>query len=1190
MAQEFRGVISGQVTDSHGGVIPNATVTAVREGIPQPYTAQTSSAGNYSIPYVVPGVYIVTVEVPGFKKAVRTGITVDVSQKLNLDFDLEVGSVSETVTVLVAPELINTADASGGTVMDPEKVQNLPLNGRQAYMLLSLTPGVRFTTTVFGPNGNSGTRGWDVTNAYVFNGIGTRNYNQFTLNGAPITRQQNGTWQISPNVDGIQEFKVMTNTYDAQYGRVGGGSVNITMKAGTKSFHGTVFDYWRNSIFDANTYQANAVPEGQLVGKRKGLHNQHQFGGTIGGPIPLGKLKNKTFFFFSFEGWREVIPFPIGPISTPGADIRPRADGSVDFSNSGFVVYDPTTTRACTTADHCPSGTSFIRTPFFNNIIPANRISDTGKKILALFPQPNVAGTAAGGFNLEGNNFTNTGLEGRYTYNQPIVRIDHNFSARTRIYGLFSYQAGTEYRNTNGFSGPAEIGNDHTHRWPTDLVLDATHTFSSTLVGDLRVSAARFHQLFPDGALPAGLAKLSPSDLGLKMPAIPTSFGDFAPQMAVAGYPTIIANNYQSNSYDTTYDLGASLTQILGRHTFHYGGEYMRIERADLTAGRPNGQFSFGSGFTQWDPNNRGRAPGLKTGQTDGNAVASLLLGYPSSGFVDWNTQYYSRYPYYGFYLQDDFKVRRNLTLNMGLRWDDELAVKERFNRLNGGFCFTCVNPATSQINYSNPNAALLPNPLLGGITFVGVNGMPERPYKNYLTHWQPKFGLAWALNSKTVFRGGYGISYVFGIDLDTPQNGFSITTGYVSSLDSGNTPTNYFLTGNPFPNGVLQPPGSSLGLYTGVGNGISFDLPNRRIPKVQSWSVGIQRELPKRILLDVSYVGNKAVQLRAPYEFNSLTPAQVAQYGPAYLDQSVPNPFAGILPALSSLGNPSATTIRRYLLLLPFPQFNGSTFSNTEPNGYSTYNAMQLKAQKRLSGSGAAIRGLSFLLSFTWSKAIRADNYLNNGGNRDIQDPPQQLNKVIADYDRPWDLAFSGVWGLPIGKGGLIAKNAKGLLGGIINNWSLDWIFTDAGGTPVGIPNAIFNCPNHPSYKPAHQSFGEWIYNEDPTCYKSYPTWTPRVTPTRVSYLRNPWTPNLDASLQKQWAIREGKYLQYRFEVFNVSNTPRFGGPSTGGIGANGITSPPTFSNGAWSGFGTINFNQQNFPRQMQMSLKLIF
>jgi hypothetical protein len=287
-AQEYRGTIMGQVTDASGAIVPKAIITAT--GPQQVYKAATSNRGEFTIPFVQPGTYTVSVEAPGFKKIVRNGVLVNVADKLNLSFTVEVGAVTDTVTVTADTLEVNTADASGGMVIDQKQVQNLPMNGRQIYTMLNLTPGVRTDYSGF-----SGTRGWDENNHVYINGQ-SGNYNQFALNGAPVSQQNgggSGTWNIAPSVDAVEEFKVMTNTYDAQYGRSNGGTINTILKSGTDKYHGTAFDFWRNSALDANSYQANQR------GVDKPFHNQHQFGGTFGGPVP--KLGRSTYFFFSFE-------------------------------------------------------------------------------------------------------------------------------------------------------------------------------------------------------------------------------------------------------------------------------------------------------------------------------------------------------------------------------------------------------------------------------------------------------------------------------------------------------------------------------------------------------------------------------------------------------------------------------------------------------------------------------------------------------------------------------------------------------------------------------------------------------------------------------------------------------------------------------------------------------------------------
>ncbi len=505
-AQEFRAILSGVVRDPSGAVIPNAKVTVVKSDSGQTYTAQTTSAGLYTIPYILPGTYEVSAEAAGFKKALQPNVTLEVAQKLSLDFALQVGAVTQEITVTAAPALVSTADSSGGTVLGLGQVQTLPLNGRQVYMLLQLTPGVQFTQTQFGPRGFSGTRGWDINPKFSMGG-GWEGQNQFLLNGSPVITDNAdwaGTWLLAPNVDAIQEFKVMINTYDAEYGRTGGGIVNTTLKAGTNALHGTAFDYERNSALDANTFTNN------LKNAPKGLHIVHQWGGTVGGPIK----KNKAFFFGSFEGWREVVPFPAVSTTIPsgGASplIRVLPNGDVDFSATGFNIFNPLSTHCVKqTAQGCAQ---FGRDQFAGNIIPAQFVNPIGLKVFKLYPAPNAPGL--------NNNFFATGNLGRYRYNQPVVRVDYNFSEATRMYGTFAWQRGFEHRNNTGFEPPAARGNLDSERDQVSAIWDVTHIFSPTLLLDVQLSYGRFHDYFPDGFQ---FDKITQADLGLAMPTIATS-------------------------------------------------------------------------------------------------------------------------------------------------------------------------------------------------------------------------------------------------------------------------------------------------------------------------------------------------------------------------------------------------------------------------------------------------------------------------------------------------------------------------------------------------------------------------------------------------------------------------------------------------------------------------------------------
>jgi hypothetical protein len=1214
-AQEFRGVISGQVTDPSGAVVPNAMIEALREGTQQPYTAQSNGSGIFSIPYVLPGRYDITVEAPGFKKAVRTGVNLDVSQKLSLTIALEVGSVAETVTVQETPSLLSTGDASGGTVIDAQKTQDLPLNGRQIYTLMLYAPGVRYT-------GGNTTRGWDQTNSYVINGV-QNSYNQFTLNGAPISQQIStgrGTWFIAPNVDSVQEVKIQTNTYDASYGRAGGGTVNVVTKAGTKSFHGTAFDFWRGSVLEANTFQNNQR------GVKKPFHNQHDFGGTVGGPVP-GIGKDNTFFFFSFEGWRESAPQSI-LTSAPRVDVRPRADGSVDFrtyfANQLGSQYNPNgpTSKggifnpfSCATTNS--DGTCATRNRFSYNgqldVIPPNMVRAIGLKILSLYPLPN--NPAAGEFN---NYISNA--PGSLKFNQPIIRIDHNFSDKTRFYGMFSYWSGLQFQNNTGYTEDESLkivrGNINSYRSFIHQILDLTHTFSPTVFGDLRFSFGRSVDRAPNGAVAAGTVKLTPGDLGFtNYPLPPTTTEVEAPTIQVGGYPDIIGNNKYGDfghpPMNEMYELSPTLTHSMGRHSLRYGAQFMLLhaipccgaaDASGIGVG-PGGRFSFSGAFTQQNPN---------TGNSDGAAIASLLLGAPSGGFIPFSYDVYESYRYFGLYLQDDFKLRRNLTLNLGLRWDIESSPVERFHKLNAGFDYSAKSPLQGAVTLPANNIPLANNTglplttgqvitgtLLGGFNFSSDK---LKPYDTQKNHWQPKFGLSWAINDKTVLRGGWGRSYAFAIEL----GGNTTWTQNTNYNQVGTTPSAQFNTGNPYPTGLVVPPGNIFGLLSGVGNGQSFDQRDRQIPVVQQYSFGFQRQLPGSIVLDVSYVGTRTNKLRVGTQFNAL-PTDIfnkCTQTPTFCTTLVRNPFfwqnlnpaslpAGFLDSYKSTTLGAAASVQVSALMVPFPHFSTSLFSNTEPIGSSNYNSLAVRLEKRISGGGALIKGLSLLTSFTWSRTMAANGFLNNGG-AGLRDA--KLFYAVTGSDRPFDLAFAGTWGVPIGKGGVVASNAHGLAGQVLNHWDLGWILTADSGTPIGLPNGtFFSCPGHPSYLPdkGKQSYTQWLYNENPACFRNFPQFTPTTVIPRVSYIRGPANkPQLALSLGKKFGIWEGKFLQLKAEVFNVTNTRIFGGPSTGSptVAPQPVANIKPGEPGSFSGYGTIGSTQQNVPRQAQLSLKFLF
>src|SRR5262249_55249409 len=452
---------------------------------------------------------------------------------------------------------------------------------------------------------------------------------------APISTRD-GTWEVAPNVEAVQEFKVMTNTYDASYGRFGGGVVNTTLKSGSNAWHGDVFDYFRNKVFDANSFQNN------LIGAPKPKHNQHQWGGVVGGPF----RKDKDFILGSFEGWRERIGFP-AVTSVPPLLLR---DG-LHFTDFGYKIYDPASTHRCGTQEPASTcqGRTFIRNPFPGNVIPLQRISPIGKAILSYFPAPNAAGL--------NNNFVASGNVGRYKYHQPMVRWDHVFGDNDKFYALFTYQHGQEYRDQTGFGPPAGNGDVGSQRTDQNYILAWTHVLSPTAVLDVRGSFGRFTAFFPrytDFGLTA-------EKLGMtQMIHAPTFQKNTAPQIVIGGYTQLFATAGTVFSWETNnqWNFTPSLTMTRGKHSLRTGFEYHYYARGADSPGWSNGSFTFNKSWTQ-------QFPDFDQGALDGSGVASLLLGTPTGGQIDWNANSYRTRPYFGFYVQDDWRVTPRLTLNL---------------------------------------------------------------------------------------------------------------------------------------------------------------------------------------------------------------------------------------------------------------------------------------------------------------------------------------------------------------------------------------------------------------------------------------------------------------------------------------------------------------------------------------------
>jgi hypothetical protein len=1175
-------------------MVGSAAVRATSRVNNRSVSVKTTADGVYTIPYLEPGVYDVEVTAPGFRNVKLTAVELQTQQRLNLPVRMTLGEAKAQVTVEARQELIDSTDSNRGLVFDPLKTQEMPLNGRQAYMLLTLTPGVIFTQEQFGASGFSGTRGWDVNSNFKFNGARSGNGNNiFLMNGSPVSNE-GSTWEFSPTIDSIQEFKAITTAFDAQYGHEAGGIVNTTIKSGTNKWHGDVYDYFRNRVLDANSFQNN------VAGLGKGRHNQNQFGGVIGGPI----RKNKDFLFAGYEGWQEVVPFPAQGTTVP-VDLR----NGQNFSNYQITIYDPLTTHACGASNEQCSQSPYWRNVFPGDVIPATRLSPVGQKILSYLPAPNSPGTGAGGIT---NNFVANFNEGRYWYNQPLVRWDHVFSDKDKFTAMYTNFHGYEFRSTAGFAKPVATGNTDNERTFNGINLDETHVLSSTAVLDVRGNFMRFTQLSPG---------YNNQALGITAQSVGMTDMIHAPTVAAGVIPNInitgIANTssttsnplFGSGSYSwspyTSWDLTPNVTWVRGKHTLHIGFEYRYEARGNVSLGNAYGSFTFNSNFTR-------QASGRSLVATDAfDSIASVLLGIPDSGNIDNNATSYNTRQYYAGYLQDDWKVNSRLALNLGVRYEVQLPYLERYNRMDSVFNVNVTNPLNDQVlaawntakqaydanpanKYPYPAA---PAAILGGYQFAGQNGLPRRQFYPDWTTLAPRAGFAYRMGDKTALRGGVGVYYQSMTQTGAPQTGFSASTPYLNSLDggvtpsacanggcAGSTPSGPYSLVNPFPNGLQAAPGSSLGYLTNIGNSVgNINNLTYKIPRTYQYSLGIQRQLPWDMVIDVAFGGNFAGN--TPYSMDMNWPqdaAGVALYqqaiaDPNFFSRQVANPFLGIVPATSSLG--SAKTISADKLMGNFPLWNGSASNNsTVQNGNiarGTFrsDAGQLRLEKRAFGKSEKSFGvMTWVLAYTFSKQY-ALLCCTSGFSWMTGD--KNMRYQLDSNNKTQEMNLHGIWDVPFGKGQRFGASVHGVAGKLASGWRVDYILSYISGFPVGLPNLINSCGRWENGDAQNQY--HW-FNNDPSCYTQFPANAGGFSylPPRFSgNVNNPAKPQLNLAIEKNTSLGEHYTLKFRAESFNLTNTPIRPGPST--------TFPGTT-------FGVLPASQQNFPRLVQLALKLDF
>ncbi|MDQ3653314.1 MAG: carboxypeptidase regulatory-like domain-containing protein [Acidobacteriota bacterium] len=1181
-AQEFRATVNGRVMDAAGAAMPGVTVTARNTQSNQTATATTGGEGNYAIPFLQPGTYDITAEMSGFKRSTRSQQVLSVGQTATIDIQLEVGDIADTVTVVGDTALLDESKADRGMVIDNTRITELPLNARNPFMLSTLSAGITYNGPAIyqRPFDNGAIADWSI------NGGQNRN-NEFLLDGAPNNSIQGGNnIAYVPPVDSVGEFKIITNGYDAQYGRSAGGTVNVSTKSGGNDFHGTVYEFARRKWLDANylAFKAQKPP------RDKPAHFLDQYGFEIDGPVFLPRFgeggspwlyngKNKTFFMFNYEGYNEGTPNP-ATLTYPDEKQRRGDFSDLRDSNDNLIqIYDPNTGT---------DGSN--RTPFPGNIIPANRINAIAQQLLNFYPLPNS--TPPSGSDRFRNNYFFAPNVAADTFRNYIFKIDQNFGDSDKLFFRYGYNKRTESRIFNGISGnPAEDSQGPLERVNYTGVVDYVKTLSPSAILNLRVGANRYIE----AARTEIALGFDPATLGF-----PASY---AADIPIPMFPRFNFADYQNlgrggfNREPTNvYSFQPNMTLIRGSHTTRLGLDMRLTQYAQLFSGRGAGEFNFNRNLTRRNFNNdqnQGRPAGVA--EISGNSIASFLLGAPASVFVENNVFPIFIWKYYAPWVQDDWKITRRLTLNIGLRWDFNSPIKERFNRLNYGFDPNVVNPVSAQIDQTRfPGLQVK-----GGVGFAGVNGNPEYPYKFDKNNIQPRAGFAYSLTDRTVIRGGYG-RYYLNPTGTTTRNGFSGTTDSDVSPDGGRTSN--FNFSNPFPNGLIDPLGSAGGLLTFVGRSPNFSSPNFKIPYVHQFSFGVQRLLPFSTVLEVSYVGSRTRDEQSSFGGynepslafrNQCDPSKGGN--PAFCDQQLPNPFRGI-EAFRGTSRFSNATLSRYDLARPFPQF-GSITQFERNDGRIWYNSLQVVANKRLT------RGVTVAGTYTFSKMIEENGFLDNVAGT--------IQRSVYFSDRPHRVTASGVWELPIGKGKMLFGDANGFIDRVIGGIEFAGSFIYQSGRPWDLPgNAEYvknaENPDPEKFRGNNNQFNpaDYILGITPCVGRRNNNGTVTLIPNSVnlgctepnfiiranfeerrtafrdSGLRRPSFTQFDMNFAKRIRIRESMNVQLRAEFFNVTNTPMYDE-------RNFVNNPddPQFGR-----INKITTTQSNFPRQIQLAVKFNF
>ena len=1128
--------ITGTVSDTSGSIVPAAKVVATNLETGVARDSVSNDAGNYLITALLPGSYRITAEATGFKQIKREPVILAVDQIGKIDFTMEVGETRESVTVEASAVLLDSATSTVGAVVENRQVMELPLNGRDPLDLLGLASGIRIQGGFGGKNGSWGN--------FSSNG-GLANANVVMVEGLALDLAQMNAPSFVPPVDATEEFRVQTNKFSAEYGRTAGAVVNFSIKSGSNQLHGSAYEFLRNKDLNANNFFFNrsGTPRAPLI--------QNQFGGSAGGPIK----KDKTFFFANWEDYRirQISP----SITTVPTALERAGNFSQTFNVSGglIAIADPLTTR------QQPDG-SYVRDVFAGNIIPASRISKVAGNVAQIYPLPNSAGNQF----THVNNYATVGGGGTNEH-QLVTKLDHNYSARWKFFGTYSRIWANQF-NTDPLGYKVNLTRHATYT-RTHATVSGTAVLSPGLIAEFHSGFARYDSPSIPYALGFDITSLGfPQALASQTQIQSFPAFNIAGLVSVGGTASAGMGLVDLNSWGQR----ASMTWVRGAHSIKFGVD-CRIEQLNqFQQNSLEPAFQFSNQMSAINPQ--------RLDSNSGVAMASFLMGYMQSASVGKSERLANERKYLALFFQDDWKITRKLTLNIGADYGLEFPITERHNR-KMWFDGSAPLPISQQVGF----------PLVGGFRFA--DNSTRSPYDLYKKQFGPRVGLAYQLFPGTVIRSGYGLFWIPAaiteVTGDVRAPAWAISTQAIASLDNGLTP--YNTLDNPFPQGILNPPGGAAGLNTLIGQNAAANQRFFHTGYMQQWNFDIEHEIGRELVLEVLYAGSVGIGLPAQWasQMNQLPDSYLSQG--ASLQQLVANPFAGVV----SSGALSLPTVQRAQLLRPYPQFQ-TLYVEGDPLGHSSYHSFQLQFKKRLRNS---LLGLAYTISKAIGDTESRSDWLEGGAqgtSMGFMDPNnRRLDRSLAVADTPQRLVFNYTVEVPFGKGQRLL-NHLGPADRLVSGWQFSGIYTAQVGGPIalGTPTNLtgtFNAvtdvygsyssnsrPNNNGQSAAlsgsavnrlNQWFNTSVFTQPaPFTYGTAPRTLPNV--------RWDGTNNLDFGLFKnnRFGHDERFNLQLRAEFFNVANHPRFG---IAGMQLGNST------------FGVVS-SQANSPRLIQMALKLLF